>query len=117
MLKQEDSQALILVVDEPAIATMLDFFLTSRGFNVLSAFDLAEAQRCLWLNDVSVLLIDLAVPNARDFVIGAKQENPNITLCYMGDVSGRDKPNADDIWIRKPFNFETLVDVLSEALN
>ena len=117
------SRPRILVVDdEPAIRGLVTKIVERAGFPVDNARDGEEAIRRLGQNDYSVLVVDLMMPNVDGFELiehvkerGGKR--PAIIVVSAADSAAfrRLDPVMVHSIIRKPFDINVLVDLITAA--
>jgi ActR/RegA family two-component response regulator len=110
----------LLVDDDDAVRNMMNATLERRGFEVVTAPNVAEALRWITIKDFDVLITDLHMPNPGDgltVVTAMRHSQPNaLTLLVSGypDVEGAVAAillQADEI-IVKPFDAGRLADLL-----
>jgi len=108
-------QLRILVVDdEPGIATFLQEFLTTKGFEVKAASDGAQALDLLERGGIHMALVDLTLPDMGGFdvVQKAKQIMPDLVAIVMSGTSVESREElvryGVDEFIAKPFGFDEL---------
>lgn len=121
-----DSSAKILVVDdEPAIVTAIEFLLTRAGHQVKTAFDGPQAIQAAMAFKPDVLVLDVMMPGMDGFeVAGLIRKNPDLDhtriLFLTAKGTERDKKtgyaNGAEYYMIKPFDNDLLVSTVNEVL-
>lgn len=114
---------ILVVEDDNGINNMLNELLTTRGFNVTSAFSGTEALLYVKNESPQAIILDLMLPgmNGEDLLLKVKAINPGISVIIASakdDVNTRVnllRAGADD-FIVKPFDTEELLARLEAVL-
>ena len=109
------AQHTILVCDdEPDVRSMLEEYLTKRGFRVLTAADAAAMRESLGADDVALILLDINMPGEDGLSalrgLRASDTTPVVMLTAAGDVVDRIiglEMGADD-YLGKPVDLREL---------
>ena len=114
--------ATVLVVeDEAGLCQAVSKLLGNRGFSVIeapdgtAALDAIRGQR----NPIDVLLLDITLPGAsgREVLQQARRLRPEmrivVTSAYPEEVAGASLESTIEHFIRKPYRFEDLVQLIS----
>lgn len=112
----------LVVEDDPAILTLVDRLLTSRGHTVLAAADSLQASEALREHQgpVHVLLTDLVLSadSGLDYAKAMKATHPAVKVVFMTGWLHR-APSAQRTGLgpilRKPFTAEELFKVIEGA--
>jgi PAS domain S-box-containing protein len=116
----------LVVEDEDALRQPVVTMLSKTGFEVFEAADGASAIARLRTDGdkVDVMLLDLTIPGAThlEVIAEAAKAKPNmavvLTSAYGQDmIAGETSPLPIRSFIRKPFQFEDLVNTLRNALS
>ncbi|MDX9957460.1 MAG: response regulator [Clostridia bacterium] len=116
----------LIIDDEWSIREVTTLMLERAGYKALSAASAAEGLAVLAENDVSLVIIDVVLPerNGLDLALEVHQKKPKIPIVLM---SGRISTEADSIQnftghfgiacsIAKPFTQAQLVQVIKSTL-
>jgi PAS domain S-box-containing protein len=116
----------LLVEDEAPLRRVVSRMLHGTGYSVIQAADGSDAINLFrdHKDDIGVVLLDLTIPGAssREFVAAAAQLRPDVkiilTSAYSREMATHplDSPQIRG-FIRKPFQFANLVDLLSNTLS
>ena len=115
----EDTCLDILVVDdEVEIANVIAEFLRGEGYTVEVAYDGASAlayARRLWPR---VLITDVRMPRMDGYELAARvrQSIDDIHAIFISAISQALPPPPFGVLLAKPFNFDTLLDLVQQAL-
>lgn len=125
-LKQFDQrrQARILVIDdEDPVREILSKILRSKGYQVAVASDGEEGIERFKEEEFDLVFTDLGMPKISGWEVGKilKQLNPKIPIAMItgwGMELNREKmkENGIDLIVSKPFNFEQVIELVSEAI-
>jgi two-component system phosphate regulon response regulator PhoB len=112
------SDRILIVDDEPEILTLVSFHLTAAGYRTITATTGADAIELARANGISLLVLDLLLPDMSGFDVLARiraQPNPQNAPCLMLSALREDADRirgftvgADD-YLTKPFNPDELV--------
>lgn len=113
---------ILLVEDNEALATGIEYSLKSEDFSVNVAYDLENAEICFKDNEIDLILLDVTLPdgNGYDFCkeIRKKSDTPIIFLTACDDevniVLGLDIGGDD--YITKPFRLRELISRIRAVL-
>jgi DNA-binding NtrC family response regulator len=116
----------LIIDDEWSIREVTTLMLERAGFKALSAASAAEGLAVLADNDVSLVIIDVVLPerNGLDLALEVHQKKPKLPIVLM---SGRISTEADSIQnftghfgiacsIAKPFTQAQLIQVIKSTL-
>lgn len=110
----QTAKTILAVDDEPKILEVITSFLESRGYHVLPAQNGAEALGIFEKNNVSLVLLDLMLPDiSGEEVCSAIRKKSRVPIIMLTAKSGEDSHlrglelGADD-YITKPFNLKLL---------
>ncbi|MFH2115582.1 MAG: response regulator [Spirochaetota bacterium] len=116
----------LIIDDEWSIREVTTLMLERAGFKALSAASAAEGLDVLAGNDVSLVIIDVVLPerNGLDLALEVHQRKPKLPIILM---SGRISTEADSIKnftghfgiacsIAKPFTQAQLIQVIKNSL-
>jgi two-component system phosphate regulon response regulator PhoB len=114
----QPSDRILIVDDEPEILTLVSFHLTAAGYRTITAANGADAIDLARGNGISLLILDLLLPDMSGFDVLARiraQPNPQNAPCLMLSALREDADRirgltvgADD-YLTKPFNPDELV--------
>jgi CheY-like chemotaxis protein len=118
-------KTVLVVEDEKDVRELACEFLTAAGYGVLAAQDGVEALEVAKRlgGSIQVVLTDVVMPKMRGPELGARLKSllPQLKIVYMtGYLEQNDAPNGfleDAFILQKPFSRETLVHLVSQALN
>lgn len=121
---EEKRQARILVIDdEDPVREILAKVLLSRGYQVAVASNGEEGIERFKQEEFDLVFTDLGMPKISGWEVGKriKQLNPKTPVAMItgwGMELNREKmkENGIDLVVSKPFNFEQIVEIVSEAL-
>jgi signal transduction histidine kinase/CheY-like chemotaxis protein len=118
-------KTVLIAEDEEAVRELACTFVESAGYAVLAAKDGAEAltiaQRCE--EPIHVLVTDIVMPNLRGPELAKQLKNlrGDLKVVYMSGYLEYNRDNGEFVeeafFLQKPFDRETLVGKISEALN
>lgn len=116
----------LIIDDEWSIREVTTLMLERAGYKALSAASAAEGLEALVANDVSLVIIDVVLPerNGLDLALEVHQRKPKLPIILM---SGRISTEADSIQnftghfgitcsIAKPFTQAQLIQVVKNSL-
>lgn len=105
----------LIIDDEPDIHRVLAPVLSSAGWSVLSASTAAQGVRVATANHVSIVLLDLGLPDAdgKEIIETLQRTNPMSIIVVSARHQDSEKvaaldAGADD-YVDKPFNIEELL--------
>ena len=119
---EETEKRILVVDDDDAIRTLLLTVLERRGFLVDTARDGAAAMELLDRHVYPVILLDLMMPHMNGWeVIACLAERPPegrplILVLTAGEASYDSIPDMVAGTIRKPFDVELLVDMVTAGV-
>lgn len=107
---------ILVVEDEPRLASLLNRGLTEEGFAVVAAYDGEEALGYATSSEFDVILLDLNLPKVDGAVVARRlrQRGSRVPIVMLTardsvrDIVGGLNLGADD-YLTKPFSFEVLV--------
>jgi DNA-binding response OmpR family regulator len=118
-------QTIMIVEDDPAIARLLEVYLTERGYHVLlatrgeDAIDLSQQQ------DIDLILLDIRLPDISGYDVGATlrstPQTQNIPIVVLTAYTERqNKMDAyemgAEVFLSKPFDIEEVHQVIRNNL-
>lgn len=127
MVEKKVKKKILIVEDEPDIAETLKFRLWNAGFEVINAFNGAEALELAHSELPDIILLDLVLPKMDGFQVckalklsDYEKYNriPIIVMTARGqlmDEEQRTTMGADD-YLTKPFDFMDLLERIKEVL-
>ena len=112
------SLKILIIEDEPDIRKNLEYNLSREGYSVLTAASIAEAEQLIYSNNLSLVLLDLMLPDGSGLELCKKMKSdpdlqnlPIIILTAKDDevdkVVGFEL-GADD-YVTKPFSVRELI--------
>ena len=112
------SLKILIIEDEPDIRKNLEYNLSREGYSVLTAASIAEAEQLIYSNNLSLILLDLMLPDGSGLDLCKKMKSdpdmqnlPIIILTAKDDevdkVVGFEL-GADD-YVTKPFSVRELI--------
>ncbi len=114
----QPTDRILIVDDEPEIVALVAYHLTMAGYRTLSAVNGAEAVEAARKNGISLLVLDLLLPDMSGFEVLERiraHPNPPNAPCLMLSALREDTDRirglsvgADD-YLTKPFNPDELV--------
>ncbi|BCB96696.1 hypothetical protein JZK55_16180 [Dissulfurispira thermophila] len=115
---QKDKPSILVIDDEPVIASLINDFLRPRGYTVYTAYDGIAGIEVFKEKNPDIVILDILMPK----MIGTKVKdeikaiNPN---CKIIITSGHAEPSEyikeGDVFLKKPFNIQELSDVIKLA--
>ena len=107
---------ILVVEDEPRLASLLNTGLTEEGFAVVAAYDGEEALGYATSSEFDVILLDLNLPKVDGAIVARRlrQRGSRVPIVMLTardsvrDIVGGLNLGADD-YLTKPFSFEVLV--------
>ena len=107
---------ILVVEDEPRLASLLNTGLTEEGFAVVAAYDGEEALGYATSSEFDVILLDLNLPKIDGAIVARRlrQRGSRVPIVMLTardsvrDIVGGLNLGADD-YLTKPFSFEVLV--------
>lgn len=115
----------ILVVDDlPDNSVLLQTFLEDEGYHVEIAEDGPSALEKVVSHPPDLILLDVMMPNMNGFEVTRRiRQNPSLPFIPILLVTGYSEPTAADGFevgadgfVRKPINFEDLLDRIRSIL-
>ncbi|MBN2058652.1 MAG: response regulator [Candidatus Saganbacteria bacterium] len=121
----EESKRILIVDDEPDVASLLTLLLKSQGYEVVSAGDGQEALEKARTGHPDLLLLDIMLPKLDGYKVARMlkfDENfrhiPIIML--TAKIQEKDKnmgmEMGADAYISKPFNTPALLELIKDTL-
>lgn len=108
-------KTILVADDDQLIKNMVHFFLTSEGFNVLTASDGDEALEIITKNQIDLAILDVMMPGKTGYQVCQQiRENysiPVILLTARGEMVDKEagfQAGTDD-YITKPFELKELL--------
>ncbi len=124
--KIDITTAKILVVDdEPEITEIVETFLTENGFKVQTENEPAKAVEKARAFKPDVILLDIMMPGVDGYdICQALKKDPefsNVPIIFLtgkdrSDDMGRSFKSGGDMFIKKPFSCERLLEIVSIVL-
>jgi FixJ family two-component response regulator len=110
-----------IVDDDPRVLASLEELLESAGYATCS-FLSAEALLAHGLDGVEVLITDIGMPGADGFELRdrVRQENPELPMFLITgrhEITDQGSPLGKGGFLRKPFDGDTLLAALQDALD
>ena len=112
LIKEHSAMAenILIVDDEKSIADLVEVYLTNEGYHVYKFYTAAEALSCIETQALSLVILDVMLPDMDGFVLCQKIRETHLFPIIMltAKVEDMDKITgltlgADD-YITKPFN-------------
>ena len=121
----EEIKKILVVDDEPDVASLLSLLLKSQGYNVISAGDGQEALEKARTEKPDLMLLDVMLPKLDGYKVARMlkfDENfrhmPIIML--TAKIQEKDKSTGlemgADAYVSKPFNTPELLEMIKETL-
>ena len=124
--KIDITTAKILVVDdEPEIKEIVETFLTENGFKVKIENEPSKAIEKARAFKPDVILLDIMMPGVDGYdicqALNKDQEFSNVPIIFLtgkdrSDDMGRSFKSGGDMFIKKPFSCERLLEIVSIVL-
>ena len=92
---------ILIIDDDDQIRKMYELFLSSEGFEVLSAASGEEGLRTFWKNNVDLVITDLFMPGIDGLYVTAKIREVNQQIPILG-ISGGPDPNNPNRSLSSP---------------
>ncbi len=112
------SLKILIIEDEPDIRKNLEYNLSREGYSVLTAASIAEAEQLIYSNNLSLILLDLMLPDGSGLDLCKKMKSDSITenlpiIILTAKDDEVDKVvgfeiGADD-YVTKPFSVRELI--------
>lgn len=121
----DERQTILIVEDDRVTAAVMRDVLESSEWSVLVAHDAAEAERCLATEEVSLILLDLLLPDGdgRDILLRLRKQSrtawlPVLVLTAKDDALTQSECYAlgADGFLTKPVDWEVLKSAVSAKL-
>ncbi|PWJ21346.1 response regulator transcription factor [Jannaschia seohaensis] len=121
-LDQSARPRVLLVEDEPNIATALSFILQRQGFRVSTHSDGATALEAVARHAPDVVVLDVMLPGKSGFDVlgeirsGPRPELPVLMLTAKGQAKDRERAEALGVsrFMTKPFSNADLLSAVAE---
>jgi CheY-like chemotaxis protein len=111
-----ETQAILIVDDEPILLELIRDILEEEGFSVLTASSATAALYVAQRSPISLVLTDLMMPNLSGLELADRlrshPETAEIPIILMSAAPPASHPPLFVAVIRKPFPIETLVGVV-----
>jgi len=121
-----DKKAKILIIDdEPEITEIVDIFLSNAGFQVIAENNANAGIKAAEKSRPALILLDIMMPSMDGYeVCNALKANPvtaNIPVIFLTgkdsrDDSGRSFKVGGDLFVKKPFSCERLLEIIRIVL-
>ena len=112
------SLKILIIEDEPDIRKNLEYNLSREGYSVLTAASIAEAEQLIYSNNLSLILLDLMLPDGSGLELCKKMKSdPDIQNLPIIILTAKDDEvdkvvgfeiGADD-YVTKPFSVRELI--------
>ena len=112
------SLKILIIEDEPDIRKNLEYNLSREGYSVLTAASIAEAEQLIYSNNLSLVLLDLMLPDGSGLELCKKMKSdPDIQNLPIIILTAKDDEvdkvvgfeiGADD-YVTKPFSVRELI--------
>ena len=112
------SLKILIIEDEPDIRKNLEYNLSREGYSVLTAASIAEAEQLIYSNNLSLILLDLMLPDGSGLDLCKKMKSdPNVQNLPIIILTAKDDEvdkvvgfelGADD-YVTKPFSVRELI--------
>ena len=112
------SLKILIIEDEPDIRKNLEYNLSREGYSVLTAASIAEAEQLIYSNNLSLVLLDLMLPNGSGLELCKKMKSdPDVQNLPIIILTAKDDEvdkvvgfelGADD-YVTKPFSVRELI--------
>ncbi|MBI3872420.1 MAG: response regulator [candidate division Zixibacteria bacterium] len=121
----ERSSKVLVVDDEPGITEIVDAFLTTAGYDVMveNTSEGAIKRVSAWKPDVILLDIMMPVMDGYDVCAALKknQATADIPVVFLtgkdaSDDQGRSFKSGGNLYVKKPFSCERLLDIVKIVL-
>jgi CheY-like chemotaxis protein len=119
----ERSEVALIVEDEEGVRELASEFLSSAGYQVLTAKDGKEAAKLAksHTEPIDVLLTDVVMPKMRgpELAKELRARYRNLRVIYMSgylEYNAKNEELSDDYFLQKPFSRATLIEKVHEAL-
>ena len=112
------SLKILIIEDEPDIRKNLEYNLSREGYSVLTAASIAEAEQLIYSNNLSLILLDLMLPDGSGLDLCKKiKSDPDVQNLPIIILTAKDDEvdkvvgfelGADD-YVTKPFSVRELI--------
>ncbi len=112
------SLKILIIEDEPDIRKNLEYNLSREGYSVLTAASIAEAEQLIYSNNLSLILLDLMLPDGSGLDLCKKMKSdPDVENLPIIILTAKDDEvdkvvgfelGADD-YVTKPFSVRELI--------
>jgi len=112
------SLKILIIEDEPDIRKNLEYNLSREGYSVLTATSIAEAEQLIYSNNLSLVLLDLMLPDGSGLELCKKMKSdPDVQNLPIIILTAKDDEvdkvvgfeiGADD-YVTKPFSVRELI--------
>ncbi len=117
-------ETILVVDDEPAIATLADTILRAKGYQVLTATSARQALEILQSTPVDLLLSDVVMPNMDGFQLAAivQQNHPSIAIQLVSGYNESaqlptSNPILEENLLAKPYTADMLLHQVRDCLD
>lgn len=116
----------LLVEDEPAIRTALNFLLSEAGYDTAVASDGKEAVQTATTFQPQVAVLDLLMPEMDGFTVAERlREIPGLSDVRIIFLTARSRPedryagyqHGGEVYLAKPFDNENILGVLTDLFS
>ncbi len=120
-----DSAKIMVVDDEPEITEIVESFLTEAGYKVVVANSGSEAIKRAEEFKPDVILLDIMMPGTDGYAVCKQiKKNPHFANTPVIFLTGKDRDDdkgqsfksGGDIYIKKPFSCERLLEIVNIVL-
>lgn len=120
---EKAKKRVLVVEDEDNLVRLLTRFLTRKGYEVASTANGAECLRKIVEDPPDILLLDVILPgkDGLEILTEVKTKNPQLPVVMVsgvesGEVIQRALRMGASAYVTKPFDLETVVEVLEQGL-
>ncbi len=122
---QKETAKVLVIDDEPEITEIIDTFLTEFGFKVKTTNSAMEAVNLAQQFKPEIVLLDIMMPGMDGYDICAQlKKDPQfakIPIIFLtgkdrNDDMGRSFKSGGDMFIKKPFSCERLLEIINIVL-
>jgi len=121
-----DKNVKILIIDdEPEITEIVDIFLSNAGYQVITQNSAVDGVKAAEKFHPTLILLDIMMPGMDGYevcnVLKANPMTTNIPVVFLTgkdsrDDSGRSFKVGGDLFVKKPFSCERLLDIVKIVL-
>lgn len=119
-----DKQKVLVVDDSDSMRYIISFCLNEAGYDVVEAADGREALLIAQAEHYDVIITDINMPlmDGYDFIVAVRQSSKNqhapiltLTTNTSLDAVAKGKAAGATGWLTKPFNDQTLLNVMRKV--